>query len=266
MPFLRKSVSHAKGVASGQEQFTATFRYFDGLEDLLIRRYRERPIIYRFKEHPGVKDAIEAMGVPHTEVDIILANGRSNGFEYQLQNHDSIDVYPVFASVKVTSPIHLSPPTPVPATFILDVHLGKLVRRLRLLGFDCLYRNDLVDAEIMRFSLEQQRIILTRDLGILKYRQVLHGHLVRSGQVDKQVLGILERYRLFDQIRPWLRCMICNGLMESVEKSAIEHRLEPKTRLYYEDFHRCVACDRLYWRGSHHGKIDRWLDTLLNMD
>ncbi len=248
--------------ATKDTPFTAAFRYFGNLQNLLKSKYREGPIIYPFREHPGVKDAIEAMGTPHTEVNAILANGNSVGFSYQLQNLDSIDVYPLFLSVPAKQLIRLSPPPPDPATFVLDVHLGKLARRLRLLGFDCLYQNDFADAEIMQLSLEQGRIILTCDRGILKHRQVLFGYLVRSDQVDVQVREVLARYLLFDRIRPWLRCISCNGLLERVEKAAIEHRLEPKTRLYYEDFHHCIDCDRLYWKGSHFEKINRWLETL----
>jgi uncharacterized protein with PIN domain len=243
-------------------QFTATFRYFGSLQNLLKRKYREGPIVYPFREHPGAKDAVEVMGIPHTEVNAILANGRSVGFNYQLQNLDSIDVYPLFISLPAKPLIRLSPPPPDPATFVLDVHLGKLARRLRLLGFDCLYQNDFADAEIMQLSLEQRRIILTCDRGILKHRQVLNGYLVRSDQIDNQIHEILARFLLRDRIRPWLRCMSCNGLLEKVEKAVIEHRLEPKTRLYYEDFHHCIDCDRLYWQGSHFEKINRWLATL----
>ncbi len=246
----------------GHTPFAATFRYFGSLPELLKRRYREGPIVYRFREHPGVKDAIETMGIPHTEVDAILVNGHSINFNYQLQHHDSVDVYPVSAQLPEVSIILLSPIPPDPATFILDVHLGKLARRLRLLGFDCTYRTDFTDAEIMQLSLAEGRIILTCDRGILKHRQIRNGYLVRSDQVDQQVREILARYLLFDQIRAWRRCMACNGLLEGVAKAAIEDRLEPKTRLYYEDFHRCLNCDRLYWQGSHFEKLNRWLANL----
>lgn len=241
---------------------TATFRCFGNLPELLKRRYRHPSIDYRFKAHPGVKDAIEAMGIPHTEVDVILANGRSVDFKYQLQDLAVIDLYPLFCAVPVEAPLHLSPPPPNPATFVLDVHLGKLARRLRLLGFDCLYRNDFSDDTIMQLALDQERIILTRDRGILGHRQVVHGYLVRSGQIDEQVREIFSRYLLLERIQAWLRCTICNGLLETVEKAAIVERLEPKTKLYYTDFHRCRVCDRLYWQGSHFAKLNRWLGTL----
>jgi uncharacterized protein with PIN domain len=146
--------------------------------------------------------------------------------------------------------------------FVIDLHLGKLARRLRLLGFDCLYQNDFSDAEIMQLSFDQQRVILTRDRGILRHRQIVHGYLVRSGQVDEQVREVIGRYQLFDQIRAWRRCMACNGLLEKVEKAAILDRLQPLTRRHYLDFRRCRDCNRLYWQGSHFEKISRWLETI----
>ena len=245
------------------DQFTATFRCLAGLQELLVRRYRTRPIEYRFRGHPGVKDAIEALGVPHTEVDAILANGRPVGFDYQLQSGDTIDVYPVFAPVPVQSPVPLSHRPPDPAIFILDVHLGKLARRLRLLGFDCLYDNRYGDAEIIQLASDLQRIILTRDRGLLKHRQVRHGYLVRTDDVASQVREVIDRYQLRPQVRLWRRCMKCNGLLEQVQKSAVVHLLEPKTREYYEDFHRCSACGRLYWPGAHYAGIQRWLEKVL---
>ena len=241
----------------------ARFRLHGGLEGLLVRRYRSDLPSYRFRDNPGIKDAIEAMGIPHTEVDVILANGLSVNFSYPLQDNDMIDVYPVFSDIPVASPLKLTPCPPDPVSFVLDVHLGKLARRMRLLGFDVCYRNDLDDAEIMDIAEGENRIILTRDLGILKHRKVMHGYLVRSDQIDCQLREILKRYELHGQIHLWTRCMVCNGLMEKVAKAEVLDRLEPKTRLYYEDFHRCSSCDQLYWQGSHYLKIAAWLNEFL---
>lgn len=247
-------------------EFVARFRYFGNLHKLLKRRYRSEQSDYRFRTHPGIKDAIEAMGVPHTEVDVILVNNRSVDFKYKLLDRDAVDVYPLFTPLPAQELLHLSPSVPGTVTFVLDVHLGTLARRLRLLGFDCLYRNDFSDAEVMQLSLEQGRTILTCDRGILRHKRVVHGYLVRSDQVDQQVREVLARYQLHERVRPWLRCMACNGLMEEVRKGEIEARLEPKTRLYYDDFRRCGECDRLYWQGSHFAKINQWLSAQkLNM-
>lgn len=243
-------------------EFTATFHYFGNLQKLLKRKYRAEAVAYHFRGHPGIKDAIETMGVPHTEVEAILANGCPVDFKYQLQHLDTLEVYSPFSSIPVKNLVPLRSSHFYPVSFILDVHLGKLARRLRLLGFDSFYRNDLGDAEILQLSFEQGRIILTCDRGILKHRRVVHGCLVRSAQVDEQVREVLARYQLYDQVRPWLRCLACNGLLKGVEKELIEDRLELKTRLYYADFHRCRACDRLYWRGSHFQRINRWLAAI----
>jgi len=245
---------------------TAMFHYFGGLQALLVHRYQGGPTLYRFTERPAVKDAIEAMGIPHTEVDAVVINGCSVGFNCQLQPHDTVDVYPPCTPVPVENVLHLTPPLPDRVTFVIDVHLGKLARRLRLLGFDCLYKNDFADAEIIRQSLTSKRIILTRDRGLLKQRQVQHGYLVRSNQVAVQVREILDRYLLYDRVQPWSRCLVCNGLLEKVPKSTIEHRLETKTKLYYEDFHRCIECDRIFWPGSHFSKIETWFNGLINVD
>lgn len=239
--------------------FAATFKYFGNLRELLKSRYREKPTTYRFKEHPGVKDAIEAMGVPHTEVDIILVNGRSVAFNYQLQHKDDLEVYPLGYAVKAKTLLHLTPAKPRPAHFILDVHLGKLTRRLRLLGIDSDYRNDFPDAEIMQRAFADNRIILTRDRGILKHRKVIHGYLVRSDHVDVQLGEVMQRFQLVEDVQPWSRCMACNGVLEPVEKNAIADRLEPKTRRYYEEFRRCTNCAQIYWQGSHFKKIKTWM-------
>lgn len=245
------------------KQSVARFRFYGDLEDLLVRRYRADQANYLFRDNPGIKDAIESMGIPHTEVDVILANGLSVNFSYPLKDNDTIDVYPVFSNVPVERPLKLSSSIPDPASFVLDVHLGKLARRLRLLGFDACYRNDFDDAEILAVADREKRIILTRDVGILKHRQVMHGYLVRSEYLDCQLHQVLERYALHDRIRLWMRCMVCNGLMKQVSKAEAEPFLEPKTRLYYEDFHRCSNCGRLYWQGSHYRKINQWLHNFM---
>lgn len=239
---------------------SASFLFNGCLQNLLVRKYRATPIIYPFKDNPGIKDAIEAMGVPHTEVDVILVNNRSVDFSYQLHDQDLVSVFPVFSKPPVDNTIHLSPLPSPPISFVLDVHLGKLTKRLRLLGFDCCYRNDLGDAEILRISQESGRVILTRDLGILKHRCVKFGYLIRSDKVEEQIREVLSRFRLATCTQPFLRCMVCNGFVEPVKKNDIVQLLEPRTKLYYEQFHRCRDCHRIYWQGSHFENIKRWLD------
>ena len=232
------------------------------LVPLLPRGKRTGELLYRFRDAPSVKDAIEACGIPHTEVDSILVDGRSVDFDHRLRDGAQLCVYSVGFTPAVQPLRHLSPPLPGAATFILDVHLGKLARRLRLLGFDCCYRNQRDDAEIVRLALDQQRIILTRDRGILKQARIRHGLLIRSEQPHCQVQEVLQRYRLAGQIRPFRRCPSCNGLLLSVAKDAVRQRLLPRTARYYNDFHQCRSCRKLYWQGTHYRRIARWIAEL----
>lgn len=241
----------------------ANLHFFARLIPLLSRATPDGRVRYRFDGHPAVKDAIEALGIPHTEVDLIIAAGRSVGFEHRLQDGDRVEVYPFHQEVPLRPLRHLGPPVPQSAAFILDVHLGKLARRLRLLGFDCRYRNDYADAEIVRLALAEQRIILTRDRGILKQGIVEQGLLLSSGRPDEQVREVLERYRLFAQLRPWQRCPVCNGQLEAVDKVRVLPRLLPNTARHGRQFRLCSGCGKLYWRGAHHAKIAAWVDPLL---
>ena len=186
----------------------------------------------------------------------------SVGFDYRLQNNDRVAVYPFGISPPLEPLVHLSSPLPYPPQFILDVHLGKLARRLRMLGFDCHYRNDYSDPQIIQQALAQRLIILTRDRGILKHARVQQGYLVGSEQVALQVLEVLERYRLCDQFRSHYRCPACNGLLQVVVKEAIRHLLPAKTARYYDDFRQCGSCRQLYWQGAHYAKIARWISSL----
>ena len=153
-------------------------------------------------------------------------------------------------------------PGPYPR-FILDVNLGKLAKRMRLLGFDSLYRNDNRDQELVQIAVNEQRIILTRDRRPLFIKQVSHGYWVRAVDADSQIDEVLRRYRLYGFIQPLVRCLVCKGMLAPVAKAEILDRLEPKTRLYYEVFHRCADCQRIYWEGSHITDMRRRYASLL---
>ncbi|WP_303721824.1 Mut7-C RNAse domain-containing protein [Malonomonas rubra] len=239
-------------------QNCARFKFFGRLQQMVAATDLE----YRFNGRPAVKDAIEALGVPHTEVDLLLIAQRSVTFAYQLQDGDRVAVYPFGCTPGLMEAIYLSPPTPELIAFILDVHLGKLARRLRMLGFDCRYRNDYSDSQIIEMALREDLIILTRDRGILKHACVTQGYLVGSQNVIEQVEEVLQRYNLLRKIRPLRRCPHCNGLLEAIDKDLIVNRLPPKTASYYQKFHICGDCEQLYWKGAHYRKIAAWLECL----
>ena len=232
-------------------EYTAEFRFYAELNDFLPPEQCQQSMRYCFNGHPGIKDPIEVFGVPHTEVDLIVVNGQSVGFGYQLQAGDRVAVYPVFKSLDITPLLMLREQPLRNPRFILDVNLGKLAKRLRLLGFDSLYRNDYHDAEVVNIAVNEQRIVLTRDRRLLYVKHISHGYWVRAVDVKSQIDEVLRRFDLYDSIHPFVRCLVCNGLLAPVAKDDILNHLEPKTRLYYEVFHQCADCRRIYWEGSH---------------
>jgi uncharacterized protein with PIN domain len=174
-----------------------------------------------------------------------------------------VAVYPVFEGLDISSIVKLRDAPLRKIAFAADVNLGKLARLLRLLGFDTLFDNTFNDGQMADFSVEQNRIILTRDRRLLYAKKVTHGYWVRSVVPKQQLSEVVVRFDLAGAIKPFYRCTICNGLIDSVEKQAVLHLLEPKTKKYYTVFYRCRNCGRVYWEGSHIDKIkERFADYL----
>ncbi|MBW7882780.1 MAG: Mut7-C ubiquitin/RNAse domain-containing protein [Caldilineaceae bacterium] len=239
--------------------FEATFRFYGVLNDFLPTEQRGQPIDIAVEEKAAVKHPIEALGVPHPEVEAILVNRRPVDFFYHVRAGDRVDVYPYDWLSQLAGYVALRPPVPAPVCFVADSHLGQLASYLRLLGFDTLYRNDYSDAELAQISAEDGRVLLTRDRGLLKHKIVVFGYCVRETQPRRQLISVLRRFELASQISPWQRCVRCNGLLVPVDKAKILHRLEPKTRLYYDDFQRCATCNQIYWQGSHFERMQHFL-------
>jgi uncharacterized protein with PIN domain len=208
----------------------------------------------------AVKHAVESLGVPHTEVDELRANGQRVGFDYALHGGDTIDVH---AWTPKADHSYLRPPLPRPVRFVLDTHLGRLAMYLRLLGFDALYRNDYNDDVLAELSQQEGRVLLTRDRGVLKRRIVDFGCCIRESNPREQLLSLIRRYQLLAEVEPWQRCLRCNGNLVAVDKAEIVERLEPKTKRYYDDFRRCANCGQIYWRGSHYERMQGFIDQVL---
>lgn len=238
------------------------FRFYAGLNDFLPPLRRQTTFAHIVKEQASIKDVIEAIGVPHPEVDLILVNGEPVGFDYLIQDCDRISVYPRFQRIDIAE---VSPVRPAPLLqiqFVLDVHLGKLATYLRLLGFDTLYRNDYKDDELARISSQEQRILLTQDRGLLKRSIVTHGYIVRSHNPEEQAREVLERFSLKDAVAPLERCPRCNGHVTLVDKAEVADRLPPLTYLHYSQFAVCQDCDRVYWKGAHYERIQQLIDRV----
>jgi len=238
------------------------FRFYGALNDFLKPELRQKTILHPISGNQSAKDAIEAAGIPHTEAAMIVANGRPVGFDYKVVHGDRLAVYPPFSALPIDPAHDLQPHPSPPHRFVADAHLGKLARYLRMLGFDCLYRRDFSDQAIIARSTQENRIILTRDIGLLKNKRASLGYFVRSQRPEKQLAEIMNRYQLYEEARPFERCMVCNGTLEPVEKRQIENMLQPKTAQYFERFYRCDACGKIYWKGSHYDNMKDFIRRL----
>ncbi len=226
-------------------------RFYAELNDFLRDARKQTRFRIELNRRTSVKDLIESLGVPHTEVEVILANGKSVDFSYIVREKDDLSIYPMFESVDVTPVLKLRDEPLRHTRFVLDCHLGRLARYLRQFGFDTLYRNDYSDDELAHTSATEQRILLTRDRSLLKRSIITHGYFIREFDPRKQLDEVIKRFDLKNQIVPFGRCTRCNGTVEAVDKKAIEHRLEPKTRQYFDSFWQCTGCGQIYWEGSH---------------
>jgi hypothetical protein len=241
----------------------AYFRFYAELNDFLPPARRMVPFAYPFETRSSVKDMIEAIGVPHTEVDLILVNGNSVDFSWAVQDGDNISVYPVFESIDIKPLLRVRPEPLRETRFVLDTHLGRLAGYLRMLGFDTLYRNDYRDEELVHISISERRLLLTRDRGLLKRGVLTHGYCVRETAPRRQLVEVLQRFDLYRSIAPFQRCLRCNALLQPAEKEMIQDRLPPKTRQYFEEFRVCPSCGGIYWKGSHYHRMQRLIARIL---
>lgn len=240
----------------GRAMPAATFRFYASLNDFLPLARRGRSFVHHFEARTSIKDMIESLGVPHTEVDLLLVNGESVDFDRIVQDGDRISVYPPFTTLDISSLTRVRPEPPPEPRFVLDVHLGKLAAYLRLLGFDALLPDDSDDANLARLAAEEDRILLTRDRGLLKRSSVRYGYCLRSTDSTRQLLEVMRRYRLVNLVQPFTRCLRCNGLLEPVDKASISDRLPPATNANYNEFRHCQSCGQIYWKGSHYARLE----------
>lgn len=233
----------------------AEFRFYEELNDFLAPALRRRSFSAALAEGATVKHAVESLGVPHTEVELVLVDGVSVGFAHRLRGGERVAVYPVFEAFDL-GPVQRLREAPQRETrFIADAHLGRLARTLRFLGFDTAWRNAWGDAELVALAAAEHRIVLTRDRALLMRREVTHGVHLRSQAPPSQLAQLAQRLQLDLQAPRPARCMLDNTPLEAVDKAAVAHRLAPGTCARHAEFWRCPACDRVYWRGSHWARL-----------
>jgi len=229
----------------------AYFRFYAELNEFLARGFRHRLVCRTCPDEATVKHMIEAFGVPHTEVELILINGESVDFSSRIRNGDHVSVYPSFGLLDI-SPVLMLPSRPLRGDrFVADSHLGRLAKQLRMLGFDALYRSSYDDQEIVRISVDEGRIVLSRDRNLLMHKAIVRGCYLHAGSTDEQVLEVLARLDLSRSICPFTRCLRCNGLLNDVDKDAVAYRVPERSRQFYQRFFECTDCKNIYWEGSH---------------
>jgi len=227
------------------------FRFYEELNDYLPPELRKRSFTREVSGTSSVKDTIEAIGVPHIDVDLILVDGRSVRFDHRLRGGERVAVYPMFERFDIT-PIYRLRPRPLrDPRFVADVHLGALARYLRLLGFDTRYRNDFTDEELVQLSVRQRRILLTRDVGLLKRKAVVRAHWLRARDPERQIAEVVGALQLWRALRPFTRCMSCNGLLAPMSRAEAAGHVPERVHRRFRVFTRCRKCRRIYWRGTH---------------
>jgi hypothetical protein len=242
---------------------TATFRFYEELNDFLAPKRRKQEFTLPCAQAATTKHMIEALGVPHTEVELILVNGESVDFGYLLQDGDRVAVYPRFEAMDVTPLLRVRDCPLRETRFVADAHLGGLAHLLRMLGFDTLYDNHFADDEIVAIAERDGRIVLTRDRELLKRRAVTHGCYVHALKSEVQLREMVERLDLTRSARPFTLCLHCNLPLRTVDKASVLDRLPPRVQAHYERFSTCDGCGRVYWEGSHWHNMRSLLDGLL---
>ena len=235
-------------------------RFYAELNDFLPGDKRQRTFVHTFTGTPSIKDTIEAIGVPHTEVDVILIDDVSVDFSHLLRGGERVAVYPVFERYDVSPVTRLRPAPLREPRFVADVHLGTLARYLRLLGFDTIWERHLADEAIIDIAGQESRIILTRDMGILKNGRVTHGYWLRETDPMQQLEEVVRALDLGRRIEPYTRCMECNGTLEKTKRRDAARSVPLQVFLVYRDFKRCTSCKRVYWRGSHLKRLSKIVD------
>lgn len=241
----------------------AVFRFYGELNDFLPKKQRNRIVQRDFDWRGSVKDMIESLNVPHPEIELLVVNNYSVYFDYIVTDGDVIEVFPVEHTCKVKPQVLLRPTLHTKPRFILDTHLGRLAAYLRMAGFNTLYRNDYPDDELAQVAHDEQRVLLTRDIGLLKRSIVTYGYFVRETNPQRRLVEIMRRFNLADHASPFARCTRCNGTLNAVAKRDILDELSDRTATHYDAFFQCQECNQVYWKGSHYEQMQSLIQEAL---
>jgi uncharacterized protein with PIN domain len=240
--------------------FTVRLRFHGDLVLFLGSRAGAGVIERRLREKTSIKDVIESCGVPHPEVDVVVVNGHSVSFDQTVANEAEVEVFPIGHGRTRSTYKHLQDSRTL--IFVADGHLGKLTRNLRLFGFDVAYDQNASDEELLEVMTSENRALLTRDRRLLMHAVVQHGYCPRSQNADEQTIEVIRRFDLLEFVAPFTRCLRCNAPLEEAAKAEIIDKLEPLTKIYYNQFRRCPSCKQIYWPGSHFSKLQKRIDEI----
>ncbi|RKH00404.1 Mut7-C RNAse domain-containing protein [Corallococcus carmarthensis] len=244
-----------------------TVRFHGALNDFVAPERREQAFTHVLQGSPSVKDLIESLGPPHPEVDVVLVDGKPVGFGHRAEADTNLDVYPASVPVpQVAKEAHLASPLPEMPRFILDVGLGRLSGFLRMLGFDTLWRNDYADDLLARLSHDESRVLLTRDLGVLKRSEVVQGYYPRATDPAHQLVEVVRRYGLTSRMRPFSRCIACNAPLSTATPDEVQGRVPEGVAQRHSHFQQCPGCQRVFWPGTHHERMQNLVDTLRKLE
>ncbi len=232
-----------------------TVRCYAELNDFLPRQRRQLAFEETCAWRSPVKDFIESLGIPHTEIDVLLVNGEPSDLERTLEEGDRVAVYPVFEAFDVSEVSRVRPRPLREVRFVADVHLGRLAAWLRLAGFDTAYWDRATDADLVRRSRDEHRILLTRDQALLKRSAITHGSYVRATDPESQLAEVASRFHLAALARPFTRCTRCNTPLEPASPASVAERVPPASRACFDRFLHCPGCGRIYWEGSHYRRL-----------
>jgi uncharacterized protein with PIN domain len=245
----------------GFEMVTATFRFYGELNDFLAPAHRQREFASPCARAATNKHMIEALGVPHTEVDLVLVNGESALFGQLLCDGDRVAAYPRCALFDCSTLPGLREAPALPRRFVADAHLGGLARLLRMAGFDTLYDNNIDDDEVEALSVREQRTVLTRDRELLKRRDIMHGRYVRALRSAEQLVEVVDRLNLAGSATPFTLCLHCNAPLRAIDKALVLDQLPDTVRTHHHEFSTCDLCGRVFWKGSHWKRMNALLQA-----
>ena len=243
---------------------TILIRCYAELNDFLPPDRRQKNFPLSLKMPVTVAEALQSIGIPLAEIDLVLVNSEPAPLNRRLMDGDQVSAYPTFESFDISQlKDKLSPPLRH-TQFILDAHLGKLAKYLRMLGFDTLYRNDFGDEEIIDMAADENRIILTRDKLLLKSPKVSHGYYVRAIEKHEQLNEVVKKFDLVSQFKTFTRCMTCNSILLPKKKEEIREKIDEDTARVFNEFFFCPDCDKVFWKGSHFERMEKLILSLLD--